>query len=104
MYTNILVVTVGMSGEKTSERRIGLIGQRVKEEKKQEKEEAVDQVRAISEFGLFLWKKTERERNTTRRSKNVVDLSCLTHRDSTNQDELCTFFSLCFIKPILLSY
>lgn len=44
MYTNILVVTVGMSGGKTSELKIGLIEQRVKEEKKQEKEEAVDQV------------------------------------------------------------
>lgn len=54
MYTNILVVTVGMSGEKTSELRIGLIEQRGKEKKKQEKEEAVNQVRAISQFGLFL--------------------------------------------------
>lgn len=101
MYTNTLVVTVGMNGEKTSELRIGLIEQRGKEKKKQEKEEAVNQVRAISQFGLFLWKKTEGEKNTIRQSKNVADLRCLRHRDSTNQDGLCTFFSLGFIKPIL---
>lgn len=55
MYTNILVVTVRMSAEKTSELRIGLIDRaKRKRGKKQEKEEAVNQVRAISQFGLFL--------------------------------------------------